>query len=126
MQYTFSAGIRILDTATYSSLTDAQRKEARELLFQAIQPVVDAMGVFDTDTPKDFIQIHLQTTAGAEWSLGESLNVGMWYYIDPITGRRVCLRDYVLLQAGVESLTTVNVAGKDLKSAFYIQQTAVN
>jgi hypothetical protein len=126
MLYTFAAGIRILDTATYSSLTTTERTEARELLFKEIQPVVDAMGSFDTDKPDEFLKSHLAAKAGPEWGVGAALEVGTWYYINPVTGERICVRDYALERDGAEMVVAVQVGGKDLKSAFFVQQTAIN
>lgn len=126
MQYTFSAGIRILDTAVYSSLTDAERKQARELLFEEIQPVVDAMGSFDTDKPFDFLKSHLSAKAGPAWGVGAALEVGVRYVIDPVTGQVICVRNYAIEKDGAEMVVTVQVGGKDLEAGYLVQQTAIN
>ena len=126
MQYTFAAGIRILDPATYSSLTDAQRVEARKLLFSAIQPIVDAMGAFETDKPLEFLEAHLAAVPGGAWSPGAPLSTDVHYIVDPVTGEVICIRDYTLQRDGSQFTATVQVGGKDLKSAFFVHQTAIN
>jgi len=126
MLYTFAAGIRILDQAIYSGLSDSERAEAREALFARIQVVVDFMGVFDTNEPAKFLATRLADQRGGAYGVGAPLEVGLWYYIHPVTGERVCVRDYALEKDGKELILSVTVGGKLLSSGFFLQQTAIN
>ena len=126
MLYTFAAGIRILDQAVYSTLSDAERGKARESLFAKIQSVVDAMGSFETQEPAKFLASRLADKSGAEFGVGAPLEVGTWYYINPATGERVCVRSYVLMKDGKELIVSTTVGQKELTSGFFVQQTAIN
>ena len=126
MLYTFAAGIRILDQATYSSLSETERAEAGEVLFAKIQVVVDLMGAFETTDPAQFLASRLADQTAGVYGVGAYLEVGFWYYIHPLTGERICVRDYTLEKDGQELILSVTVAGKQLSSGFFVQQTAIN
>lgn len=126
MLYTFAAGIRILDQATYSSLSSAERAEARQALFAKIQVVVDLMGAFETDEPAKFLAARLAAQKAGAYGIGAPLGEGVRYVIDPATGKVICVRNYTLEKDGKELILSVTVAGKSLSSGFFVHQTAIN
>ena len=126
MLYTFFAGIRIQSTSAYSALTEAERTEARTTLFDAIRPVVDGMGQFETDDPNRYLEGILAAAQGGPWAMGSTFVDGIWYYISPVNGEVICVRDHDLRRAGTPYSVTITVGGREITAGFYTRQSAVN